>query len=321
MSQTVVYTDHTFDDLDVERAVFDGLDVTLVDGEAVSDVRSKFPDADALAVMFDDLTREDVARLDDCAVVTRVGTGVDNFDIAALTERGIPLANVPDYCTPEVSDHALALLFALSRNVVAYDRSVRTGEWDVEVGHPMRRIADRTLGVVSFGKTGRAVARRAAAVGFDVLVYGPHTDPGEIRSAGHDPVEDLSALLGRVDAVSIHAPLTPETEGLFDREAFAAMRDSALLVNTARGGIVDHDALVAALETGEIAAAGLDVLPEEPPPADHPLFDLENVVCTPHVAWHSVESERELRRKAAENIRVALEGGEPASVVNPEALD
>lgn len=321
MPDVVVYTDHTFDDLQIEREVLEGLDVRIVDGETESNVRRHFTDAAALAVMFDDLTAADVEALDACRIVTRIGTGVDNFDVASLSERNIPLANVPEYCTTEVSEHALALLLGLERTILEYDSAVRSGDWTVETGRTPTRLAGQTLGVVSFGQIGRAVARKADALGMDVVVFSFRTAPSDVRAAGHEPAATLPALLDVADAVTVHAPLTPQTAGLFDEAAFEAMADGALFVNTARGGIVEHHALVSALENGAIAGAALDVFPDEPLPPDDPLLDRQDVLLTPHVAWYSAESERDLRRQAASNVRAVLEGGWPDSVVNADHLD
>jgi D-3-phosphoglycerate dehydrogenase len=321
MSHTVVFTDHTFDDLDIERRVLDDIDAELVDGEA-SD--ASLPDlvagADAVIVMYTDVDAALLDSMPDCRVVSRTGIGVDTVDIDAATERGVYVTNVPDYCIPEVSTHTLALLLALERKVVAFDARAARGEWDEHAGRPMHRLDGQTLGLVAYGDIARAVAEKARAFGMDVLAHDPYVDPADVDD-GVTPVEDLSALLAESDAVSVHAPLTPETEGMIGAAELDTMRESAFLVNAARGGIVDEDALADAVERGAIAGAGLDTLAEEPPPSDSPLLDLEDVILTPHAAYNSAESVRELREKAARNVRQTLAGETPDYLVNDAVLD
>jgi D-3-phosphoglycerate dehydrogenase len=244
---------------------------------------------------------------------------VDNIDLEAATEHGVTVLNVPSYCEEEVSTHALALLLSVARNVVHYDRHVRGGGWDWKVGAPIHRLAGKTLGLVAFGSIPQIMRRKVSGLDLEVITYDEYLS-GEVFEK-HD-VESVSfdELLERSHYVSVHAPLTAETENLFDRDAFEAMRSSAILVNTARGPIVDEHALVEAIEKGEIAGAGLDVLPEEPP-SDSPLFDLEDVVCTPHAAWYSEESQTKLRRNTARNVAEYLRGKEPINRVNSPTTD
>ena len=322
MSHRVLFADHTFEDLAIERGILEPLGATVVDGEASDEpLADLVADVDALLVMFADVDADVIDRMERCAVISRTGIGVDNVDVEAATERGIYVTNVPDYCFDEVADHTLAMALAHARNLFAYDRSIRAGEWDVGVGREMHRLAEQTFGLVAFGNIARNVATRAAAFGMDVLVFDPYVPAEEIEAAGYGAVDDLHDLLGRSDVVSLHAPLTPETEGLLDAEAFAAMRETAIVVNAARGGLVDEDALLAALDAGEIAGAALDVRETEPPGADDPLVAHDRVVQTPHAAWLSAESVVELREKAAHNVRAALEGEVPAYVVNEAVLE
>lgn len=322
MTYRVVFTDHTFDDLALERDILADVDAEVVDLEgADGPLPELVAGADAILVMFD---RVDEAILDaapDCRIVARTGIGLDNVDVEAATARGVYVTNVPDYCIPEVSDHALALVLALSRKVVEYDAQVESGGWDVSAGRPMRRLSTRTLGLVAFGNIARAVCGKARAFGMEVLAHDPYQDDAAIREGGAEPVAELEDLLAHSDVVSVHTPLTPETEGLLDADAFATMKDTAFVVNVARGGIVDEDALVEALDAGEIAGAGLDVLAEEPPDPDSSLLGRDDVVLTPHAAWNSVESVRELREKAARGVRATLAGEVPDYLVNPELLE
>lgn len=315
---TVVVTDHDFDDLAIERSVLgdiaelrelsaDAGDVALRD-ERLSEV-------DGVINLRAELDASAIAAMDDCRVIARYGIGVDNIDVGAATERGIYVTNVPDYCIEEVSSHAITLILALSRRIPAYDRSVGAGAWDREVGMPIHRFSTQTVGVVGFGAIGRAVGAKAAALGATVLASDPFLEPSDIEKREATLVE-FEELLENSDYVTVHSPLTEDTRGMFDEEAFDRMKRGARFVNVARGPIVDHDALLAALENDEIAGAGLDVFPEEPPAPGDPLRTHENVVATPHVAWYSEEANEERRRSAAETVFTVLSGSEPENAVN-----
>ncbi|WP_101296938.1 C-terminal binding protein [Halegenticoccus soli] len=345
----VVVTDHDFADLGIERAVLSDvaevIDLSDAPGGGGSnagdsdddggdgddrddgggtgfegdggdtDPEGSLTEADALLNLRRELGREVIDRLDRCRIVARYGIGVDNVDLEAATERGIHVTNVPGYCVEEVATHALALALALVRGVGRYDSSVARGEWDRDVAAPIRRFSTRTVGVVGFGAIGRAFADRVAALGADVVASDPFLSPADLAD-GPAELVDFGDLVERADLASVHSPLTEETRGMFDADAFARMKESAFLVNVARGPIVDADALLAALDAGEIAGAGLDVFPSEPPRPDHPLRDHPRVIATPHVAWYSEEANEERRRRAAENVRAALLGDRPADAVN-----
>lgn len=323
MTDRIVFTDYDLEDLPTVRDVFDGMEVDLVEGDRDADrdeIAALVEGADAIVAGYRTIDAEMMDRMPDCQIISRAGIGFDTVDLESATDRGIYVTNVPDYCIPEVSDHAMALLLALQRNIVTYDRQVKHGDWDVNEGRPMRRLSTLTLGLVAFGDIARSVASKAAAFGMDVLAYDPYLDPDEIRTEGVEPVDDLHQMLSRSDAVSVHSPLTEQTRGMLDRDAFRQLPEGAVVVNTARGPVVDQSALVEALEADDIAAAGLDVLEEEPPDKDDPLLDREDVILSPHAAWNSRESRIELLEKSALRVRQALEGEVPESVVNPEVL-
>ncbi|RLM53461.1 C-terminal binding protein [Halobellus sp. Atlit-31R] len=320
MSQyTVVVTDHDFADLSIERDglsdVADVVELTEEVGAEVADAHATLADADAVINLRYELDASAIEALDDCRVISRYGIGVDNIDIDAAAERDIPVTNVPDYCLEEVSMHALAMFLALSRGLTRYDADVAAGGWDRDVAVPIHRFSTQTVGVVGYGAIGRAVGERAAALGADVVASDPFLTDDDVAD---DPATLLSfeAVLAQADFVTVHSPLTPETRGLFDADAFAQMADSAYFVNVARGPIVDDAALLDALEDGEIAGAGLDVFPAEPPAEDDPLRDHPDVITTPHVAWYSEEANEQRRRTVTDIVRTVLEGGEPEHVVN-----
>jgi D-3-phosphoglycerate dehydrogenase len=270
--------------------------------------------ADGLIVQYAAVTERVLDELDSLAVVSRTGIGVDNVDVAAATERGIAVTNVPSYCEEEVATHTLALLLTVVRKTARYTAAIKSGTWDWKIARPIESLPGKTVGFVAYGKIPRTVTELAAGFDFEFLVYDPYLDEDDLADAPVKKV-DFETLLNASDVISIHAPLIDDTRHLFDVEAFERMRDDGILLNTARGPIVDEDALYEALTSEEIAGVGLDVMPDEPV-TDSPLFDLDSVVVTPHVAWYSEQSLVELRRKAAENVVAVLRDGEPHGLVN-----
>jgi D-3-phosphoglycerate dehydrogenase / 2-oxoglutarate reductase len=312
----VVITD--CDDADPERAVLDGHDVELrvLQCRTPEEVADQAGDADVLINQYVPITGEVLDAVGRCRLVVRYGVGVDNVDVEAATTRGVWVANVPDYGRDEVADHTLALAMALLRGVVALDRSVRDGVWDLEAARPLRRLSTLTWGVVGCGAIGTAVAGRAAGLGMRVL---GHDLPAVASGA---PIErvPLEELLEGADVVSLHAALTADSHHLIGVEALGRMRPTAYLVNTARGGLVDARALLAALDAEALAGAALDVLEGEPPDelgwrlARHP-----RVVATPHAAWYSEEAFHTLKSEVAREALRVLEGRPPRSPVNSPA--
>jgi D-3-phosphoglycerate dehydrogenase / 2-oxoglutarate reductase len=316
----VVITDCDHDSIDPERQVLEGHDVALrrLQCRAPAEVAEQAGDADVLINQYVPITGEVLDALPRCRLVVRYGVGVDNVDVEAAAARGVWVANVPDYGRDEVADHTLALALAVLRGVVVLDRSVHEGSWDLEAARPLRRLGTLTYGVVGCGAIGTAVAGRAAGLGMRVLGY----DLEAVRSG--PPIErvSLEELLQAADVVSLHAALTRESHHLIGADALARMRPTAFLVNTARGGLVDGAALLAALDAGALAGAALDVLEREPPDqlgwrlARHP-----RVVATPHAAWYSEEAFLTLKTEVAREALRVLEGGRPRSPVNtPAAL-
>ena len=314
----VVITDCDHDSIDPERAVLDGHDVELrrLQCRTPQEVAARAGDADVLINQYAPVTGEVLDGLPRCRLVVRYGVGVDNVDVRAAADRGVWVANVPDYGRDEVADHTLALALSLLRGVVLLDRTVHAGGWDLEPARPLRRLATLTWGVVGCGAIGTAVARRAAGLGMRVLGY----DLPQVRS--DPPIErvPLAALLEGSDLVSLHAALTAESHHLMGAGALARLRPSAWLVNTARGGLVDGPALLAALDAGTLAGAALDVLEREPPDdlgrrlARHP-----RVVATPHAAWYSEEAFHTLKTEVAREALRVVEGEPPRSPVNTPA--
>lgn len=264
---------------------------------------------------FEPVTADDLARLPDLRVIATPSVGFDHLDVDAATRRGVWVCNVPDYCVDEMADHALALLLALVRGVVELDRHVRGGGWDHEVAGPLRRIADVRLGVIGFGRIGRALAARARALGMDVTAHDPLVSDDEIAAAGVRPAK-LDQLLTGCDAISVHAPLTPETRGLIGAEEIARLPTGALVVNASRAGLVDTDALLRALDDGHLAGVALDVLDVEPPTAAAPAPAAPRLVVNPHAGWYSEEAQVTALRRAIQSVLDVLEAREPRDAIN-----
>lgn len=311
-------TDCDHPSLAIERGIVEsaGLGLESRQCRTEAEVASACRDAAGLLVQYAPITRAVLASLPRCRVVVRYGVGVDAVDVEAATDLGVAVCNVPDYGVEEVSDHALALLLALARGIVTLDRAVHGGDWSLASRPDVRRLRGRVLGLVGLGRIGRAVARKAQAFGLEVLAFDPAAAP---PPAGVTPV-GFDELLARADYVSLHAPLLPATRHLLDDAAFRRMRPGAFLVNTARGGLVDTDALTRALAEGRLAGAGIDVLESEPIAPDHPLLEQPNCLLTPHAGWFSQDAFAELKTKAAEEAVAVLTGGAPRYCLNPRVL-
>ncbi len=321
MSFVVAVTDYVFASLEPEQRVLAPLGVELRPGQCKSEeeIIELTQGADAVLNCYAKMTARVIEKLDRCKIIARYGIGVDNVDLGAATRAGILVTNVPDYCVDEVSDHALALLLALARRIVPAHGAVREGQWDVVAHAGIRRLRGQTLGLLGFGKIAKAVATKVQPLGMKVIVNDRYLDPDLIARHGAEAV-GLDRLLVEADAISIHVPLSLETRNLIARRELERMKPTAFLINTSRGGIVDEEALADALKAGRIGGAALDVLFTEPPPLDHPLRQLPNVILTPHLAFYSRESVIELQTKTAEEVARALKGEPPRSSVNPEVL-
>jgi D-3-phosphoglycerate dehydrogenase len=320
MSHTVVLSDNKTVDPETQSEILEaaGAEIEVLDAKTEDAAAEAFRDADgAIVDAATPVTERVLAGAENLRVVGRAGIGVDNVDVAAAAEHGIAVVNVPDYGLDEVSTHALSLILACARSVPRYDRGTRDGEWDWKAGRPMFRVRGKTVGLAGFGGIARRLASKLQSFGVDVLAYDPNVEAERMIDLGAEKV-DFDGLLARSDYVSVHVPLFEETRGLFDAEAFAAMKEEAILVNTARGGVIDEDDLAAALENDEIGRAGLDVLRQEPPEPDNPLLSMEEVVVTPHAGWYSEESRRDLSRGVARDVAAVLAGEEPKNPVDPD---
>lgn len=323
----VVITDFDYGNIDIERAILEkvGAEVIGLQAKTEADLFDAAKDCAAMMNQYARIGAQTIQRMEKCEVIARYGVGVDIVDVQAATDRNILVTNVLDYCTEEVADHAIALWMTLARKLPDYDRATHKGIWKWQSGKPIYRLRDRTMGVVSFGKIGQAIAKRAQAFGTKVIAFDPFL-PEEVAKEHGVELVDKSALLARSDYILMQAPMTPETRHFLSDAEFSAMKPGAILVNTGRGPTVDNQALYRALTDGHLAAAGLDDPEEEPAkraewdPADNPIFTLPNVIVTPHAAYYSEESIREARERAATQVAKVLTGQTPDFPVNAAAL-
>jgi D-3-phosphoglycerate dehydrogenase len=313
-------SDSVFPNLDPAREVLSriGAELRLAQEPTPESILGVARDADALLATYAKITAEMIPQMKRCRIISRFGIGVDNVDVAAATKAGIVVTKVPDYCIDEVSDHTLALLLALVRKIPSSNARTHAGRWEMQAVVPIHRLRGSTLGLVGFGRIPQLVAPKAQAFGIKVVAYDPYIAEEVFTRAQVEKVE-FAELLRRSDYISIHSPLVPETRHLFNADAFRQMKTTAYLVNTARGPIVDEEALAKALDAKQLAGAGLDVLSQEPP-SGSPLFGRDNVILTPHTSFYSVESLVDLQVKAAQEVVRVFNGEMPRNPVNPEAL-
>ncbi len=313
-----VITDYSFPNLDVEEAILRPSGTALVPGQCKT-TETLIPlvrDADAVITQFAPINRDVIAAMEKARVIVRYGIGVDNVDLEAAREKGIPVCNVPDYCIDEVADQTLAFILASTRNVVANSNKVRGGQWGLAVPlNQMRALRDLTVGVVGFGRIGREVVARLGAFKCRVLVHDPVVAAGDIEKAGATAA-DLTRILTESDILTLHCPSLAQTRGMINAGSLAKMKRGVILINVARGDLVDSAALTAALQEGQVAVAALDVFAPEPIPADHPILKLDNVIFASHIASTSVPAVRKLRETAATLALQALRGETLPNVVN-----
>lgn len=314
----VAVTDYTFGSLDVERAILEPLGCAVVGRQCktAEELVALTEDADHVLTQF---ARVDAAVIDamrKCKIIVRYGIGVDNVDLDAAAARSIPVCNVPDYCVDEVSDHCLSFILALTRQLVPTWDALRQGTWQLPVPLcAMRALKEMTVGLIAFGRIGREVARRLRAFQCRVLAFDPGVDDAVITAAGCEPTA-LDELMASSDLISLHCPSTPQTRFLINKDTIATMKRGVLLVNTSRGDLVQTEDLVAALQSGYVAGAALDVTCPEPLPADSPLLKMHNAIITPHVASASVRAVDTLRKSAAHTVACAVRGEKLPNVVN-----
>lgn len=313
MSADVVITDATFPDVEKERAAAEALGASFerCDCRTPADVTAAVKGAKVAVVQFAELNAEAVAGLASGAAVIRYGVGYNNLDVSAMNKRRVQGVYVPDYCVSEVADHTAAMILAKLRKLEAFDASVRAGDWAaVKIARPLKAFADTKIGFFGFGRIAQAVAERLVPFGFQFLAVDPMFDASKNNPLSAKSVT-FDELIRDADCISLHAPATPQTIGRMNADAFAVMKSTSYLINSARGDLIDEAALAAALSSGEIAGASVDVFLQEPLPADSPLRVAPNLTMSPHAAWYSDVAVESLQSLVADEITRALTG-EPA---------
>lgn len=312
----VLFADNEFPDLAAERELFGrhGIDLEIAQCRTEDEVIAAAQGCFGILLQYTPITERVVASLPKLGIVSRIGAGYDTIDTEACAKHGVWVANSPDYGIGEVATHALALALASIRNVVAYHRDIQAGKWHFLSSGELRRAGDMTLGVVGLGRIGKRMAHISRDVFRRVIACDPYLIDGDFPA--YVERAELSDLFAQADVVSVHVPLNAETRGMINARVLGVMKPGSFLVNTARGAVVDVDDALAALDRGSLAGLALDVLPVEPVPAGSRLLGHPRAILTPHAAFYSVESEIELRRKAAQNLVTWLSTGRPDYIVS-----
>lgn len=315
----VTITDLDHDNWAIEQGVAEaeGVDFLNFRGGKDAGLAPEVKGSEGLVVQYADITGEVMDYLlPELKVIGRYGVGVDTIDLDAAEERGIVVVNVPDYGAQSVADHAIALAIGVARNLAVLDAQARKSTMDIGPSMPIHQFVDQTFGVLGYGAIGRNTAEKARGLGFKTIISDPMI-PAEVTEKDGFPVVSFDELVAQSDIISIHVPLLESTKHLFNDETFAKMKDGSIIVNTARGGVIDTDALVRAVQSGKLRGAGLDTLEVEPIPADSPVFELERVLLSPHAAYYSEESYYELKRRVVQNVIDVLKGRECKNIVVP----
>jgi D-3-phosphoglycerate dehydrogenase len=296
------------------------MDCRLVEVRDESDevLKSELKDAAAVVLIARKLNDEIIGAMKRCKVILLLSVGYDCVDVEAATDRLLPVCNTPAYCTDEVSNHAMTLILALSRKIHLIVPNSRKAVWDYKYTKQIFNFRNKTLGIIGLGRVGRALVPKAKGFGIKVSAYDPYVEDDIFALLNVERKYELEDLLKEADYISIHTPLTPETYHLIDAQALSRMKKTSILINSARGPIVDEGALCEALDAGTIAAAGIDVLEKEPPAADNPLLAKQNALVTPHVAWYSEESFEADMVDGMDELQRVLQGKRPRFIVNPE---
>jgi D-3-phosphoglycerate dehydrogenase len=317
---TIAVTDYTFPDLSLEEAILlpAGVEiVSLKEKRPPAEIANLVRNADAVIAQFAPVNAEVVNAMTKAKAIVRYGIGYDNVDCATAYERGIPVCNIPDYCIDEVADHTLAFILALTRQVVPNALDIRAGKWGLATPlTAMSSLKHLTVGIVGFGRIGREVVRRLLAFKARVLVFDSVVPSSEIANSGAVAAASFDELLAQSDVVSPHCPSTPKTKQLFNAAVFAKMKSGSLFINVGRGDLADSAAVTAALQSGHLAGAALDVFDPEPIPADHPIRTMPNVVLAAHIASASPPAVKTLRETAARIALMAVRGEPLPNIVN-----
>ncbi len=315
----IVITDYNYENLKQEKKIFSNFNAELLDFQCRTEenVIAAAKEADAVMVQFAPITRRVLESLKNCKVVVRYAVGFDNIDLDAATELGIRVINVPDYCTEEVSEHTVMLLLAIARKLCTLNRTVKADDWDYKAMKPVQRLKGKTVGLIGFGRIGRMVAKKLSGFQFRIVVYDPYVDQGIADDYGIEFV-DFETVVAESDFISLHVPLNAETKYMLNANVFSKMGKCPFVINTGRGGLIQEEALIEALDQEKVQGAALDVMETEPIRLSHPLQSYENVILTPHAAWYSEEALVAIQLFAAKEVERVLQGREPKNLVNQE---
>ncbi len=321
MKKKVVITDYQYEHINAEKNIIESAGFLLEDYQ-LKDSQQLIPickDADAIITQYSDISAELIQQLEHCSMIIKYGIGVNNIDVEAASKKGIYVCNVPDYGVEEVSDHAVAMMLCLAKKLPVLTKALQSGDWGYGSTVPLKRICSCTLGLIGFGRIPQLVAKKMQGFGVRILVYDPYVS-NEIMSKEGVEGADLEQIFKESDFISVHVPLNSATKGMIGKNAFDKMKSTAIVINTARGGVIDETELIQALLKGKIAGAGVDVYETEPVAADNPLLHMDNVIATPHCAWYSETAITTLQRKVAEEVVNVLNGNEPFNCVNRKSL-
>lgn len=315
----VTLVDHEWEDTQLEERMFEeaGLELQILQSREKERIIEAAKTSDALLILYADIDEDILKEAQEAGrlqIVSRYGIGINMVDVKAAKACGIDVANVNDYCIDEVSDHSLAFILAAARRLIPYYNDTRAGHWDFKVTDLPIRSSKATVGLLGFGKIPRRLAEKLNAIGYNVMAYDPFVSEEDMHAV-HVQKATVEEIIAESDFISVHVPLIEATHHLLNREAFQAMKSSAYIINTARGPIIDEEAMIEALQNGEIAGAYLDVTETEPLPANSPLRTLPNVVLSPHAAWYSEDAFFEIRYKAIQNIIEKSEGKTPTYLI------
>ncbi|MBR0597840.1 C-terminal binding protein [Sinanaerobacter chloroacetimidivorans] len=315
----VVITDREYESIENEISILGQIGASVFPYQLKSekDIIRVAHDCDALITQHARITKKIIGHMDRCKIIARYATGIDTIDISSATEKDICVSNVEDYCTDEVSTHAVAMLLNLNRKLPLYHSSVSEGNWDYKSAAPLLSLRDSIVGIIGFGHISAAYLRKLRPFCGEIWVHSNHAEKGQVESLG-GKLKSFDEIIVNADYITIHSPLTSKTKNLFQRNTFMAMKKSAFIINVSRGGLIHEEDLIWALEQGVIAGAALDVLQEEPPKKSNKLLTMKNVMLTPHSAWYSTASQNKLQKTVAEEVLRVLSGYFPKHLVNPE---
>ncbi|MBK65449.1 MAG: hydroxyacid dehydrogenase [Chloroflexi bacterium] len=313
----VVISDYVWPNIDIETNFFKDKNINLVVSKNKSDLKEQITDADGLLFCFETIDEEILKLGKKLKVAQRYGIGVDNIDIDVATQLGIVVANIPDYCIDEVSDHAISMILSLNRVLHRDSDLVKAGKWnEVKKDKRVYRLSEATLGLLGYGRIGKRISQKALSFGLNVIAYDPYIKQEDVDGV---KIYDLNQVLSKSDIISLHLPLTKETHHIINYEQFNFMKDNSILINVSRGGLINEEALIKNLSNGKIRGVGLDVI-ESTIDKSNKLFDFDNVIITPHTAFFSQESSEELQLRSSEQLYNTLIGIKPKFLINPDVL-